>query len=77
MPHRETVQGTVADFPVPEHRYRCACCEGTIEVPLRETIPNGLDHRFSFIVDECELICSGCTSRLIEANAARMAVRRK
>lgn len=77
MIHRGTVTGTANERQAPEHRYRCACCEGAIEMSPCETIPNGLDLRFSFIFDECELVCSACTSRLIAENKGRMAVRRR
>jgi hypothetical protein len=77
MAHRETVAGTVNQIAGPEHQYRCTCCEGIIEMGSSETIPSGLDLRFNFIFDECELVCSACTSRLIEANKTRMPVRRR
>jgi hypothetical protein len=77
MAQRETVPAAVNQIPGPEHQYRCACCEGIIEIGPSEVIPTGLDLRFNFIFDECELICSACTSRLIEANKTRMPARRR
>ena len=63
--------------PEPDHRHRCACCEGVIEFLPRETIPDGLDRGFDFVFDECQLICRVCTTRLMDANRERATVRRR
>jgi hypothetical protein len=75
MAHREAMTGSSGKHVVPEPQYQCACCEGIIENLADETIPSGL--KLNFISDECWLICNACTSRLIEANKARPADRRK
>jgi len=77
MAHPELLTSAGNRPPEPDHRYRCACCEGIIEVLPRETIPDGLDLKFNFVFDECQLICRACTTRLIDENKTRAAVRRR
>ena len=77
MAYPEVLTGADNRPPEPDHPYRCACCEGVIEFLPRETIPDGLDLGFNFVFDECQLVCRACTVRLIDANKARAAIRRR
>ena len=77
MADHQVAAGPPGQQIVGEHEYRCACCEGIIENLSSETIPSGLDLRLALGSDECELICNDCTARLVEANPARSAARRR
>ena len=77
MAHREAVTSLPGQLAASEPQYQCAVCEGIIENLTDEAIPSGLDPRIGFFSDECVLICNACTSQLVQANAARLADRRK
>ena len=76
MIYREAVTDHL-DHQASEPRFLCACCGGVIESVSEETVPSGLDLKLNLVSDECVLICNACTARLIEANRARPADRRK
>lgn len=77
MTHRQAVTGVPGQQALSEPQYQCAVCEGIIENLSDEALPSGLDPRIGFFSDECVLICNACTSQLVQANAARLAERRK
>jgi len=77
MAHHQVAAGVPSQQIVGEHEYRCACCEGIIENLSSEAVPSGLDLRLALGSDECVLVCNDCTARLVEANPARPAARRR
>jgi hypothetical protein len=77
MTHREAATSLPGQQAASEPRYQCAVCEGIIENLSDEAISSGFDPRIDFFSDECVLICNACTSQLVQANAARLAERRK
>jgi hypothetical protein len=55
----------------PSTQHRCICCGGVIEIPPDQDLSLGLSLSLGLVSDECALICTACTSRLIEARQRR------
>ena len=49
---------------------RCICCAGVIETSSDQDASLGLNVTLGLVSDECALICSDCTSRLIAVREA-------
>jgi hypothetical protein len=61
-----------AEIPVSlSQEYRCACCDGVIEIGADRDVAVGLSLPLGLVSDECALICNGCTARLIAARQAQ------
>ncbi|MBV9562212.1 MAG: hypothetical protein JOY90_17465 [Bradyrhizobium sp.] len=73
MTRNKLEAGTSA--PYSQH-YRCACCDGVIEIGADRDVAIGLSLPLGLVSDECALICNGCTARLIAARQAQKSTAR-